>query len=35
MKQLSSEYHKQSIIAYQKKIVGVKQSYKAPLENYI
>ena len=35
MKNISSEYHNKCIIAYQKKIEGIKQSDKTPLENYI
>ena len=35
MKHLSSEYHKKSIIAYQKKIEGIKKSDKTQLADYI
>ena len=35
MKHLSSEYHNKIIIAYLKKIEGIKQSDTTPLANYI
>ena len=35
MKHLISEYHNKCIIAYQKKIEGIKRSNKTPLSNYI
>ena len=35
MKHLSSEYHKQFIIAYQKNIEGIKKSDKTTQANYI